>query len=416
MTTPEDNTQKNTIQSSDRTSDMDDLAIQALDHIPISETRQPVQKTSRCVRMCKGVKLRGPITVEPVIVLFLMAYSASIPLTQQLIYAIVADDYNYTNPNSTAPPTCGMNQSDAEWILQQEVQATTSKWMLIIRACETIPSIMVTLLMGAYSDKAGRKFAIVIPLIGSIFRAIWTALVLFCRLPIGLILIGAFTEGAMGGIGTLMMAAFSYIADVTTQDQRSFRIVVIEIAIALGSAISQIAIGYLIKYVHFAYSFVIILFILCLAFVYGTCIIPETIVNDPEAKLFDIKLIKAIFKLYSKDDGTKRLWKLQLTVLLLFVTCVVEIGGTDVFTLYLMNTPFCWDSIKIGYIFGITMVIRNTGAICTAKIAERYIHDMALLIMAGVSAVIAFILFSLATSYVLLLIGKKFIYFSGSED
>lgn len=57
----------------------------------------------------------------------------------------------------------------------------------------------------------------------------------------------AFFEGITGGWATMLMASFSYIADITTEENRTFRIGITNTCFSVGVAIALSVSGVLLK-------------------------------------------------------------------------------------------------------------------------------------------------------------------------
>lgn len=117
-----------------------------------------------------------------------------------------------------------------------------------------IPAIFI-LFVGAWSDKTGnRKALLLTPVIGEIGSLIGLLVgtYYFLEWPLWLMgLIEAMSAIFTGGLPVALMGSYSYLADVTTPESRTFRIgllgVIVSLGIPLGTAISGVlttSVGY----------------------------------------------------------------------------------------------------------------------------------------------------------------------------
>lgn len=117
-----------------------------------------------------------------------------------------------------------------------------------------IPAIFI-LFIGAWSDRTGnRKALLLIPLVGEFLSLIGLLVgtYFFLEWPLWVMgLIEAASSIFTGGLPVALMGSYSYLADVTTPEARTFRIgvvaVIVTLGIPLGTSISGVlteAVGY----------------------------------------------------------------------------------------------------------------------------------------------------------------------------
>ncbi|XP_046970551.1 proton-coupled folate transporter-like [Vanessa cardui] len=110
-----------------------------------------------------------------------------------------------------------------------------------------IPALLI-LFVGAWSDKTGnRKYLMLIPMFGELVSAVGLILTtyFFLEWPLWITgLIEALPSAFSGGLSIALMGSYSYIADVTTVETRTFRMgcvaVIVTLGIPLGSSISGV--------------------------------------------------------------------------------------------------------------------------------------------------------------------------------
>ena len=88
----------------------------------------------------------------------------------------------------------------------------------------TFPSIVITLLMGGWTDKVGRRPALILPVVGTALDAGVVLIVMYAKLPIYFLFVGALIHGLFGCYTTILFASMSYIVDTTEKGQIAFRL------------------------------------------------------------------------------------------------------------------------------------------------------------------------------------------------
>lgn len=389
-------------------SDSDDTIYDVSERGPLSDSESPYFATTEPSEPGDNAKIsistvcaKLSVTVEPVVLLYFMGASMTIPLTQQLLYALISQRMNITSPGNS--PQCDIDTTDPQYLLEQQAQATASEWMMTFVAASIIPAFFTTIFLGAYSDRAGRKLGIIMPVAGATMRSLWSIAVMFCGWPVAALLVGVFIDGFCGGIGTLTMSCFTYISDITIKAQRSFRIVVVEITIAIGITLSQLASGYLITYSGYKSTLVVVVVIFVVTFIYATTL-RETVKSDITQPFFRLRYLKSVYQLYTTDNHLRRC-KLALVLSLLYLTCIAEFGASDVLTLTLLNSPLCWTSIQIGYFFAASCVLRSSGGIVTTELLSPYMTDISFVTMACASGILYNIVLASARDIVQVYLG-----------
>ncbi|KAI0232530.1 Proton-coupled folate transporter, partial [Lamellibrachia satsuma] len=177
---------------------------------------------------------------------------------------------SHHNGNHRSESLCDVNKSDPVFVFGEEVQRRATNFSLILGLCSLIPALFVTMFIGAYSDKAGRRYAIIPPIAG--------------------------------------------------------------------------------------------------------CTCALSLLRNPEAKLFSTKHIKNTMLLFTKDDDTRRRWKLCVLLCAVFV-CGVAKMGYCVDTLFEMNSPLCWTSDIIGYFLSAKVAVVGAGAVLSMRLLKCCMQD-----------------------------------------
>ena len=89
----------------------------------------------------------------------------------------------------------------------------------------TIPSLFVAPLWGPWTDKGGkRKPALQVAILGACLEVAVTLLVMYFEWSVYILFVSAAVSGFSGFATVLMVGATSYIADISSEEERAFRI------------------------------------------------------------------------------------------------------------------------------------------------------------------------------------------------
>lgn len=212
-----------------------------------NETRKKLTFTERLATIKKN------ITVEPIMLCYVMPSVLASLATQNLnLEKACRVNLNYSDEVCTA---LNLRQTENYTEYESNVQlliASIQGWKNAMQTA--IPAILI-LFVGAWSDKTGkRKACIMLPIVGEFLTCIGFLIntYFFYELPAE---VAALTESLFpaitGGYFTNFVGIFSYIGDVTTNEERTFRVGIVNLCMMLGyplgSALSGIllsAVGY----------------------------------------------------------------------------------------------------------------------------------------------------------------------------
>ena len=357
------------------------------------------------------------ITVEPALFMYIFYYGTTLLATQQYIYIRVAQQLNYTGPSTPVSQNdCSIvNTSDPVYIEAQHVQSVASNWNLLFSLCSLLPGIFSTLFLGAYSDVVGRKPPLLSTVLGAILSTIVLLFVNVFDLPIWVILVGIFLSAVIGQVHTFMMACFSYVTDITSEQNRSFRIVVIEVALGLSVVLCTLCSGFIIKGLGFTWTYAIILFVSLTALLYILFLLPESHLPQSRQRSFAFRskmlsYFSKSFTVYTKQDEAYpwRRFHLLLSLFVIFVYGMSALGQSNARTLFLLNFPFCLGSVMLGLVLALQYLLGSVASILATKCLQRHLGDLPLVQMGLLSWFVSFLCFAVARSITLIYIGKSF--------
>ncbi|XP_066507776.1 lysosomal proton-coupled steroid conjugate and bile acid symporter SLC46A3 [Hoplias malabaricus] len=292
--------------------------------------------------------------VEPVVAVYSFASFMLYPLIQQYVYRRLWQQItNSSYPALDTSSRCASNNSNVS-SHHEEVQKAASMFSMYSDLFSLIPSLIVTLILVAYSDQRGRKITMIFPLIGALVYCLSFLAVSIFELNLYLLIAASFVSALFGGIGTMLGGCFSYVADLCENDkQKILRMAGLDMVIGLLSGAALISTGYFLSATGFNWPFFTsgifhLLNLLYVIFFLKESRVVENPVGSDATDGAIQKLTLSIYNLFA--EGSRR--RNALLVLLIVIFCsfsFANFGGLTVITLYELNEPLCWSEILIGY-------------------------------------------------------------------
>lgn len=232
---------------------------------------------------------------------------------------------------------------------QEEIEVQTlvagmTVWKTALQS--SIPAFLI-MFLGAWSDRRGRrKPCMLLPIIGEFLTTMGLILCTyyFMEWPMEVAgVIEAIFPALTGGWMTMFMAIFSYIADITTVEMRTFRIGVVNIFVSLGIPIGTALSGVLYKQIGFYGIFSISAMFYLAGFFYGVVHIQEANSKIDEdtpggcQDFFNPRHVLETFRIVTrKRDGNTR--TLIVLLMLVFSVIVGPLYGMFSYTISLLYT------------------------------------------------------------------------------
>ncbi len=379
---------------------------------PQATNDNDVTPTQRCP--CTWYK---NITVEPVTFFYACAMILHTPVIQQYVYTRVSEQRGITSTLYQSDSSqCDIDLSVDSYSYRQTrnmIQAEASFVHLGIVLSASVPPIFMALLLGAWSDKVGRKIIMMLPIIGGIIDTVFILVTMHASLPVYVLFIGSFINGFCGFFTTMVLAVFSYMADITEESKRALRLGVIEAIAFISGMISHLTSGWWIKHLGFKSPYWLILTLHTLNLLYVTFILPETIEN-PEKKtiktLFDKAHFSRILRVFAEAKEDRK-WQLLGLMIASAFMMVSSIGFASVIVLYALDMPFCCSPIMIGYFLADSMFVQAIGAMLGFFVLRRCFSEMALTQMGFCSIVASLIMMAFIKSRWMMFIGMYLLNF-----
>ena len=350
-------------------------------------------KDSKKRRFCDRIRgIFSAITVEPVTFCYACALILHAPLIQQYVYHRLSEDYGIPSNTNVVESSCGVytNTETDLTILRKrkDVQSLTSFIYLGIILAAALPSFFMALLLGSWSDSVGRKIVVLLPVIGALLDSICVLITMFTRGSLYFLFIGSFCNGLCGFFTTMILAVFSYMADMTSEEERALRLGILEAVAFTSGMISHISSGWWIHRLGFKAPYIFITILHLISLTYIGLWLPESSpsVNPKRIKdLFSASHFKKIYVVFKANANKLHLYGLLVTSAFLMLA---SIGFGSVIVLYSLDTPFCLSPILIGYFLADCMFMQALGAIFALTVLQKIMSEI-MLTQLGIASIIS---------------------------
>ncbi len=177
--------------------------------------------------------------------------------------------------------------------------------------------------------------------------------------------------GITGGSGLLFAQAFAYLSDVTSNENRLLRIIVLMSARGITQGATNLGVGYIIRDYGFGPCLWLMAASFFAAFMYVVipCFLIETVDRKGEAikkqnkesgkeKSMFARVRDDLLSLFKINTNMRR-WRLGLLFVIDFMRELLE-SSSPLVIIYGLGPPFCWTSVQVS---GYWMIIFLGGSI-----------------------------------------------------
>lgn len=301
---------------------------------------------------------------------------------------------------------CRENKS-LEHPLLQEAQSQAALKMLQFTLASSLPAVVVNLLIGTYSDYLGRRMLFIAPIIGLLCRCAGETLVVKLALSLDWMFPGIVVYALCGNYFSLLMAVNAYNADNTPASKnRTSSLVLTSMVASMGILVGELSSGYFIEAAGYFYPFLTVTLIFLGSLVFVVLLLKESCPRTCNSfrDLPSLKDgIRHVFGFYflrslpvepsngvspTEASRDRRLeFCLGMCAFILYITPYDS--ASIITTLYVMNTPFCWEPSRIGTFGAVkdvgTKIICLMVFICMSRVVREDVLGLAgmLSMMAG---------------------------------
>lgn len=299
------------------------------------------------------------------------------------------------------------------------MQKQASLFSLYTDLLSTLPSLAVTLLLVAYSDRAGRKITIIMPLIGTLIYTLSFLTVSYFELNLYLLIGSSLLSSLFGGLSTFLGGCFAYIADLCADGrQKTLRMAGLDMMIGILAGLASISTGYFVRTAGFNWPFITSAMCQCLVLLYAIFILEETVKKAPEdaialngtpqSSAFR-HMISGVYQMFARAGSRCR------TILILLMVVFTSFsfayfGGLSMMTLYELNKPLCWSEILIGYGTALSTTVFLTSFAGVSAFTYCGVPQLVIILMGIMSVMSGMLLVAFTKTTFLMFLGggKKF--------
>lgn len=346
--------------------------------------------------------IKENITVEPILICYVMPSVVASLATQNLnLEKACRVNLNY---NSTVCDALTMRETKNYGYEEEQVQKLIAEMGAYKNIIQTIIPCFLILFVGAWSDKTGRRTAcIMVPIVGEFLTAVgFIVNTYYFDLPVEVsILTEAIFPAITGGWFTNFIGIFSYIGDVTTAEERTYRVGIVNLCSNLGYPVGSALSGVLLSWLGYYGVFTISATMYLFSMIYGFCCL-----KDPKRKVlektddncfigflkefFDLNLVKETFQCAFKDGpGNRRL----RVCLLLIVVCVVfgPLQGEYMIMYLFTRYRFNWNEVQYSFWCTYSVITNLIGTVFSITLFSKYmkLDDTILGIISNSSKIVA---------------------------
>ncbi|KAK3563293.1 hypothetical protein QTP86_021160 [Hemibagrus guttatus] len=348
-------------------------------------------------------KLRRIVTVEPAIFFYMTSTFIMLPAYQHLVMdKVCLELYKDTS-------IC----SDSEQRENEEVESQSSYILLLYTAMTSLVSIPPAIILGSWSDQAGRRSVMLLPFILSLLSGgVLLAMVLVQNLSVYWCLLAAAFIGLTGGHVSIFLSSFSFLADITmdSSSSRTLRMAIAESMIFVGGMVGFLLGGFLTQEVGLVAAFGAYTACHVLAILYillwlrdpkpinSTLSILSTGNDGQESRAVILKYARMSFRaMFKRRPGQDRL-KLHLLILCTFINNLVAIGDNSVLLLYLMYEPREFTTAMFGVFNSARMFLLGAGLLGLFPLLLHCLKEMTLAKLSVVFRAASYVLLAFSTN------------------
>ncbi|XP_070573682.1 proton-coupled folate transporter-like [Ptychodera flava] len=289
----------------------------------------------------------------------MFSYSSLTAIRVEYVKQAVGKLHNYS-PH-TSGSVCDVNKSDPNYILGEKVQSEASYWLLYFEVVSAVLTLFSGMLLGSYSERGGgRKTVLLVSVVGLALHVFCVLLVLILSLPIGYLFIAEIIRGVTGNTFTVMAMSFAFIADISSEKNRTIRMIILEAMLFVGGGVAQGATGGWIQSAGFIPPMWLIYGAFIASLFYVLVWLEETVRKQEISEWSISETCLDIVQLFSKAS---RETSIQLVIynVCLFALFLIIGSNMSLTTLYMLDAPFCFTPVYVGYYLAIMFSANAVG-------------------------------------------------------
>jgi MFS family permease len=340
---------------------------------------------------------------------YLEIYSNSSNTTQNVTTHIIPSFYLLKTVSSVSNQ-CIDNTTTSSNNAQLWAQEQSADLVSRIDLWNSCPMVIMTYILGLYTPKLGRRFVLILPMVGTAVQlAIWLAIIYF-HLADYWWYIASFIVGLPGSnyvLSRRIIFIYIYIyfffyfldfvlsliiTDNTKENDRSSRFVLFEAITTAVSAVVTFGIGYYINWRGFTDLYWIslglqILSIVIVIFFFknsshtiteNTPLLSSPVQNNVDIQIKESHSLKTkckdcliIFKVFSFQNRSRTKSISLLLTLFAYIFYLLAYSTYSSFLWYVLDTPFCWSSENYGNYTALALIFSAVFSFLGMKLFTR---------------------------------------------
>ncbi|XP_063830514.1 probable peptidoglycan muropeptide transporter SLC46 isoform X1 [Ostrinia nubilalis] len=175
----------------------------------------------------------------------------------------------------------------------QELENEVQKYVTMVNAAQTVIAAVVpaalSLFLGVWSDKYGRKPLLVWTFLGMTFNGMLSVVYSMVEsLGPWWYIVSSLPCALTGGFHIIMIGAFCFIKDITDDDNRSFRLTMLTLTNALAQTTATMLCPYIVKWIGNVYLLLLAATLYTLAYAFTMVIVEESLTNIEQGSFLSV--------------------------------------------------------------------------------------------------------------------------------
>ncbi|CAG7818486.1 unnamed protein product [Allacma fusca] len=316
------------------------------------------------------------LTVEPVLLLAMFAFAVIGIVTQNLFIERICRVKLNHSAELCANLTSNIKSDEITDDLRAQVYALTSRFSVYNEIITSVIPIIFVFFLGSWTDKHGNKYPFLLCICGYLLTAgLFLLISRLPDLPAEYLLVCMLPVALTGGSAAASLTSFSYISSVTTPENRSTRMALLQGCIILGIPAGLLAGAKLYKSYGFLGVYVTSVVVFAVAVIYGIIFIRDEnskLGNTCCSDMVNITAVKETFvTVFIRRDDHKRLF----IFLLISITCfrtLSQLGNSSCLFLYSRYT-FGWTEQEYSLFTTIECFVAMVGVIVMSFGGLKYL-------------------------------------------
>lgn len=257
------------------------------------------------------------ISLEPLMFIYALTWAMQIHVVRDMAQQKVCEQnlkYSWDDcQNITSLPEA------------QKIHKESDRLLSLSYFITNIPSIVLVLFLGPWSDRYGCKATLIFPFIGSLLATVvYMINALQWDMSAEILILAGFPRALGGGPVTLQMSAYSYISDSSPVESRTFLLGSIVLLYTFGRLLGELFSGIILVSIGHGGVFLLngIIFVLCIAYITSrikenrgpfsisgfssSCIISQSVLDIPT--LENLKASLDAVQRHRDGNSRARIW------------------------------------------------------------------------------------------------------------